>query len=137
MAQEGGCMCGNIRYTVEGEPVGTALCHCRDCRKISGSTYSSNAIYPEDGFKLVKGSPKKHVKTADGGNEITSFFCGDCGSTMWRDTASFAGNKVIKVGTLDDDNALKTHEPKIELFTPTRVPWVPEIPGAEQKQTMA
>ena len=51
-----------------------ALCHCRDCRKITGSTYSTNGIWPVDQFKLTQGTPKKHVKTADSGNTITSFF---------------------------------------------------------------
>lgn len=74
MAQQGGCVCENIRYSIEGEPVMNALCHCLDCRKISGSVYSTNAVYPEGGFKLLKGTPKQHTKTADGGNTITSHF---------------------------------------------------------------
>lgn len=67
-------MCGNVRYTLEGDAVKKALCHCLDCRKISGSTYSTNAIYPEQGFKFTKGTPKEHKKTADTGNVITSSF---------------------------------------------------------------
>merc|ERR1712032_1072585 len=58
MAQ-GGCMCGNVRYTVEGDPVMKALCHCVDCRKITGSTYSTNSIYPEGGFKVTQGTPRR------------------------------------------------------------------------------
>jgi hypothetical protein len=50
------------------------LCHCYDCRKISGSTYSSNSIYPEDKFKVTKGTPKEHKTKAAGGNEIISKF---------------------------------------------------------------
>jgi hypothetical protein len=50
------------------------LCHCTDCRKISGSTYSSNSLYSEDGFKVTKGTPKQHKTTADTGNEIISYF---------------------------------------------------------------
>jgi hypothetical protein len=50
------------------------LCHCTDCRKIGGSTYSSNSLFPADGFKVTKGTPKQHKKTADGGNEIVSNF---------------------------------------------------------------
>ncbi|KAJ4295627.1 hypothetical protein N0V90_007640 [Kalmusia sp. IMI 367209] len=136
MAQQGGCMCGNVRYTVEGEPAGKALCHCKDCRKITGSTYSTNAIFPDGQFKLAQGTPKQHVKTADTGNTITSFFCGDCGSTMWRETATFKGAKIVKVGTIDDANALADAKPAIELFAPQRVPWVQAVSGAEQKDAM-
>lgn len=74
MAQEGGCLCGNVRYSVEGEPITKALCHCSDCKKISGSTYSTNAIYPESGFKVLKGTPKEYTSTSDSGNKVTSYF---------------------------------------------------------------
>jgi hypothetical protein len=50
------------------------LCHCKDCRKITGSTYSTNAIYPESAFKLTSGKPKEHSTKADSGNHITSSF---------------------------------------------------------------
>ncbi|KAK3210132.1 hypothetical protein GRF29_44g1701472 [Pseudopithomyces chartarum] len=136
MAQQGGCVCGNIRFAIEGEPVAKALCHCRDCRKISGSAYSTNATWPENQFKLNQGTPKTHVKTADSGNTITSFFCGDCGSTMWRETAAFEGVKIVKVGTLDDDDALNAAKPANEFFISSRVSWLQAIPDAEQKETM-
>ncbi|KAF2243950.1 hypothetical protein BU26DRAFT_492860 [Trematosphaeria pertusa] len=136
MAQ-GGCMCGNVRYTIEGDPVMQALCHCVDCRKITGSTYSTNSIYPESGFKVTQGTTKTHSKTADGGNTITSHFCPDCGSTMWREGPSFPGLKIVKTGTLDDVNALANAKPGAELYAPTRVSWVAAVEGAEQKQGMS
>lgn len=50
------------------------LCHCTDCRKIGGSTYSTNGVYDADQFKVTKGTPKQHKKKADGGNDIISNF---------------------------------------------------------------
>ncbi|KAI1274678.1 Mss4-like protein [Xylaria sp. FL0933] len=133
---EGGCFCGKVRYSIEGEPVGKALCHCLDCRKITGSTYSTNIIIPGANFKLTSGTPKAIGKKADSGNEIVSYFCGDCGSTLYRDGKSFGDAKVVKVGTLDDIDALDEALPKVELFASHRVSWVKEVPGAAQKSTM-
>ncbi|MCJ1477154.1 hypothetical protein MMC13_005825, partial [Lambiella insularis] len=113
-----------------------AVCHCRDCQKISGSTYSTNTIVSEDGFKVTEGKLKSISKTADGGNTITSHFCGDCGSTLFRDGPTFPGMKVVKAGVLDDVDALEHAKPGAELFTTTRVSWVPEIAGAAQKPGM-
>ncbi|KAI1366857.1 Mss4-like protein [Xylaria arbuscula] len=135
--QEGGCFCGKVRYAIEGEPIGKALCHCLDCRKITGSTYSTNLIVAGPNFKLLSGSPKSIGKKADSGREIVSHFCGDCGSTLYRDGESFGDGKVVKVGTLDDISALDDAEPKIELFASHRVKWVAEVPGAAQKGTMS
>lgn len=94
-------------------------------------------IIKEDDFKVLSGNAKSISKIGGSGNTITSYFCGDCGSTMWRDGPSFPGLKVIKVGTLDDVDALAKAKPTVELFAPMRVDWVNEIPGATQKQTMS
>jgi len=132
----GSCFCGNVKIEYTGEPQGKALCHCLDCRKISGSTYSTNVIIPEEGFKVIAGTPKTISKTADSGNTITSHFCGDCGSTLFRDGKSFPGAKVVKAGVLDDHEALNDAKPALELFHPTRVNWVPETQGADQVKAM-
>ncbi|KAI2628539.1 Mss4-like protein [Hypoxylon sp. NC1633] len=136
MAKQGSCFCGSVRISYEGEPLVKALCHCTDCHKISGSTYSTNIIVPGAGFKLVSGTPKSISKIASSGKEITSYFCGDCGSTLWRDGASFGENKVIKVGVLDDPNALEEAKPAVELFSPGRISWVSEQPEAAQNTAM-
>jgi len=86
----GGCFCGNVRYEVQGESGGNVrgvvtilflllmrsqiLCHCLDCRKITGSAYSTNAVYSDEGFKVTKGTPKAHTVKGDSGNDVTSMF---------------------------------------------------------------
>ena len=44
---EGGCLCGNVRYTSEAEPLATVLCHCINCQKQSGGAYSLNIVLPK------------------------------------------------------------------------------------------
>ncbi|KAH8724999.1 Mss4-like protein [Phaeosphaeriaceae sp. PMI808] len=132
----GGCMCGNVTYEVQGDSGASILCHCYDCRKISGSTYSSNSLFSSEGFKVTKGTPKEHKKIADSGNEFTSSFCGDCGSTMWRAGSSFPGKLVIKAGTLDDTSIIDNYEVNAELFTKNRPAWVGTVEGAAQKECM-
>ncbi|KAI1816514.1 Mss4-like protein [Poronia punctata] len=133
---EGSCVCGKIRYSYEGEPSVKALCHCADCRKISGSAFSTNILVSAEGFKVLSGTPKEYHKIADSGKPIVSFFCGDCGSTMWRDAEVFGNNKIIKAGTLDDPDALNIHKPAAELYTQSRIKWVQEVEGAAQKIAM-
>lgn len=66
-----------------------ALCHCADCRKISGSAYSTNLFVDVAALNLVAGSPKLYSKPTDAGNTITSYFCGDCGGTLWRQSSGY------------------------------------------------
>nr|POE56422.1 putative glutathione-dependent formaldehyde-activating enzyme [Quercus suber] len=132
----GGCFCGKVRIEYTGEIQAKALCHCEDCKKITGSTYSTNIIVPGDGFSVTSGTPKTFSKQADSGNSITSHFCGDCGSTLFREGATFGPSKVIKVGIMDDVSALADAKPAVELFAPERVGWVSKVQGADQLKTM-
>lgn len=112
-----------------------ALCHCLDCRKITGSAFSTNLVVAEDGFSVTKGTPKSFPKTADSGKTITSFLCGTCGSTLWRESETYAGTKIIKAGTLDSAASLEEGaKPLVELFVVNRVPWLPAVTGTEQNQ---
>lgn len=103
---------------------------------MSGSAYSVNNVVSEEGFK-VTGSPKVFTKTADSDKEIHSYFCGDCGSTLYRDGGAFPGMKVVKVGVMDGGNDLDEAKPVAELYGPSRPSWLPAISGADQKQGMS
>ncbi|KAI1504742.1 Mss4-like protein [Biscogniauxia marginata] len=120
----GSCFCGNIRISYEGEPSVQALCYCIDCRKVTGSTYSTNLIVPDAEFRVLAGTPKRIAKIADSGHEIASHFCPDCGTTLWREGPAFPGSKIVKAGVLDDENALGELNPTVELFVSRRPGWV-------------
>ncbi|KAK5164881.1 uncharacterized protein LTR77_009545 [Saxophila tyrrhenica] len=133
---KGSCFCGACSIEYTGDVQAKALCHCKDCRKITGSTYSTNYIVDGEGFS-VKGSPKSIGKKGDDtGNTVTSYFCGDCGTTLYRDGATFGNSKVVKAGVLDDNNALEDAKPAVELYAPLRPSWVAAIGGADQKKNM-
>lgn len=110
------------------------LCHCNDCRKISGSSYSVNFLVPEAAFRVTAGTPKVFSKVADSGNTIASYICSDCGSMMWRESPNSGTNKVLKAGTLDDsDKIISSAVFDAEIFTRSRIEWVQPIAGASQR----
>lgn len=80
---------------------------------------------------MTKGAPKALPKKADSGKIITSNFCGDCGSTLWRESDTYAGLRIIKAGTLDGEDALESARPALELFTANRISWLPDIEGTQ------
>lgn len=102
---------------------------------MSGSAYSVNNFVSAEGFK-VTGNPKVFTKVADSNKEIHSYFCGDCGCTLYRD-GPVPGMKVVKVGVMDGANDLDDAKPAAELYGPSRPSWLPAISGADQKQGMS
>ena len=36
----GGCLCGKIRYTATADPVFQGVCHCSDCQRQTGTSFS-------------------------------------------------------------------------------------------------
>ncbi|KJK68762.1 Glutathione-dependent formaldehyde-activating enzyme [Aspergillus parasiticus SU-1] len=74
----GGCFCGNIRVEYNGEPIISALCHCYDCRKLTGTLFTYSFVVHKADLKIT-GNPKEVAKRADSGNHIKNYFCSDCG----------------------------------------------------------
>jgi hypothetical protein len=101
MANEGGCYCGNLRYSIEGDAMFKGQCHCRECQYISGGGVNYVMAVPEAGFVYTKGSPKGFTRS-DLDNPVTREFCGDCGTHILARTPAMAGALMLKVGTLDD-----------------------------------
>ena len=110
----GGCLCGAIRYEIEGEPIRIANCHCDDCRKATGSAYATNLFFKADQVTLVQGSPKRFDHTADSGNTMFKEFCDTCGSQVLGGGSQRPGVKSVKVGSIDDASFVK---PEANIFT--------------------
>ncbi|KAL1310603.1 hypothetical protein AAFC00_000878 [Neodothiora populina] len=132
---KGSCLCGKVTISYDADPAMKALCHCVDCRKMTGSAYSTNVVVPSETFK-VTGSPKVFTKVADSGNKAHSYFCGDCGCPLYRDSESFKGLLIVKAGCLDGEGALDAASPGAEMYAPERVSWQPEISGVQQLKAM-
>jgi len=60
----GSCLCGGVHFVVTGQPIRVGLCHCKDCRKASGSVYSAFAIWPRDAFETSGAVPHEVLPVA-------------------------------------------------------------------------
>jgi hypothetical protein len=78
MKREGGCLCGAVRYAVEGEPRETVHCHCRMCQQFSGAAFITWATFPKSALAYTKGEPAVYPSSEYGQRE----FCGACGSSL-------------------------------------------------------
>ena len=121
MAQmTGGCLCGKVRYTINADPVFTGVCHCRNCQKQAGTSFSIVVGVPAAAFS-VTGEMKTYHDKGDSGKAVGRNFCPNCGSPILSEVEVMPGVAIIKAGTLDDTSTLK---PGMEIYCDSAQSWV-------------
>lgn len=81
-------------------------------------------------------SPCSYVLTiiGDSGKTVTYTFCSTCPNIVTVDAEGLPGIKIIKAGTCDDEELLRSTVPQQEIYTKNRYPWVEPCRMAEQKE---
>ena len=119
VTRTGHCLCGNVRYSVLGDPIIVAHCHCDDCQRLTGAGHSTGAMYSESQLAL-EGRTSEFKLTSEAGNEVTRVFCPLCGSPILGKNTGMGGFVTISLGTMDDSNGL---EPGVVVFSRNRKSW--------------
>ena len=97
----GSCVCGAVRYTVDGPLRAVTACHCTQCRKETGSFYLSTQAADAD----LDIAPSLALKWFRSSNFARRGFCGTCGSNLfWK--ADGSDRTSITAGTLDGATGL-------------------------------
>lgn len=100
---EGGCLCGDVRYHVNGPLRPVVACYCRQCQKTSGNFVAATAA--RRGDLQLTGS--QNLTWFQSSERARRAFCANCGSSLFWDCAD--NDQVsIMAGTLDDPNGLET-----------------------------
>jgi hypothetical protein len=117
MTRTGGCHCGAIRYSAEGEPEHHALCHCADCRRWAGAPMVGWIAFREERV-AVTGTPATYASSEHGRRD----FCAACGTGLfYRNAAALPGLVDIQSGTLD---APEADAPGAHIMVKERLPWM-------------
>ena len=119
----GGCLCGAVRFEVDGPLRDVVVCHCSLCRR-NGSNAGAYTSIARDGLKLL----------ADGGlavyvdvNGRERSFCRSCGSTLfWAEPGT--DEISIAAGALDG-NGLRT---VAHIFVASAADWEIVPPGVRR-----
>ncbi len=129
MTYTGQCLCGAIRYQLEGEPKTSALCHCSDCRRSAGAPVVAWSMFPESALSILKGEPK----TINSSGTAMRSFCPDCGSGLfYRNAVVLPGIVDVQTATLDNPELLP---PAVQIQVAERITWMNhmhELPAFER-----
>nr|CAA6812719.1 MAG: Gfa-like protein [uncultured Thiotrichaceae bacterium] len=115
---KGSCLCGKVNFTLVGGFKQFHLCHCQQCRKITGSAHASNLFTSLENIEWTAG--KELVKTFDHpDNNFRKVFCSECGSGLPYESRRVPA-LVVPAGSLDDEPGM---EPMDHVFWAERTEW--------------
>jgi hypothetical protein len=133
MQIEGSCHCGRISFTAQVDPARVMVCHCSDCQVMSGSPFRAVVPAAIEDF-VLRGEPKRYIKTADSGNRRAQVFCGDCGTPLFATAPENATQVIIRTGCVKQRATLV---PKAQIWQHSALPWihaVQAVPGSPEAQ---
>ena len=77
----GGCLCGAVRFEIDGALGPITCCHCSLCRRASGSAFVAAASVDAGYFRVVKGQDALGEYESSPQNRRA--FCTRCGSQLF------------------------------------------------------
>jgi hypothetical protein len=78
---KGSCLCGAVRFEVEGELEGPDACHCTQCRRQSGHYFASTNVR-RDALRIEGGENVTWFRSSE---KVRRGFCATCGSVLFWD----------------------------------------------------
>ncbi len=115
---KGGCLCGLVTFEVVDEFKQFHLCHCTQCRKITGSAHASNLFIEPSALTWTCGEDK--LKRFDyPGRGFTKVFCTECGSGLPFLTQS-GKYIIVPAGSLDGTPSLAAQD---NIFCSEKAAW--------------
>ena len=95
----GSCLCGAVRYEIQGAVERTSKCWCTMCQKQHGAAFGPYANVASDALKFVQG--REFITRYRSSPGVERTFCTVCGSNLsWQ--AELERERVaVTLGTFD------------------------------------
>lgn len=114
----GSCLCGAVRFEIDGPLAAIQLCHCSQCRRASGSAFAANMPVDAADFRVVRGEATLKAYESSPGKERV--FCGGCGSPVISRLTADPTKVRVRAGLLDAPVAAR---PVFHFLTDSKADW--------------
>lgn len=75
------CLCGLFEVSVDGHFGNVRYCHCKQCRRKTGTAFTANAKINKSQFSLI--GPNELVTEFEHKPGLYNAFCSKCGSPLY------------------------------------------------------
>jgi hypothetical protein len=115
---EGSCLCGAVRYRVEGELGPLGACHCKRCQKANGTAFCAVTPIQTREFRLLGG--QEALTEFESSPGVFRVFCRNCGSPLYSRRSATPELLRLRVGTLETQ---PSGPPSLHIFVASKAPW--------------
>jgi hypothetical protein len=123
--KSGSCLCGAVRFTIDGAISGVVTCHCKMCRQWHGAP----GPYANAAWASLRFAPGDALAWYASSDFARRGFCRDCGSSLfWR--RNDGAEVSIAAGALDDPTGLAA---EAHIFVADQGDWYEIADGLPQK----
>lgn len=113
----GRCLCGDVQFTVAGDPIYVFHCHCEECRRNMGAAVATFAGFRVKGiFRWTDKVPTAFC-SAPG---VRRSFCNRCGTPMAYEADRYPDEIHLSISAFDDPGSLP---PEFHVHTKHRIAW--------------
>lgn len=112
----GGCLCGALRYRLDGALIDTGYCHCRLCQRASGAPVVAWCTIETGGFAWTLGNPRVYRSSDLYQRES----CAVCGTQLVFRRSVDPRYVDITIASLDAPAELA---PEYHIWRMSRLPW--------------
>jgi hypothetical protein len=123
----GRCLCGKIRYEISEPPLAMMYCHCRECRRATGSSLNTSIFVRREHFRVVAGEALVSAHETSPGN--LRHFCSGCGSPLFKRFPDPPDLITVRAGTLEGDPGIR---PSGHIWVSEKAPWFEIADGLPQ-----
>jgi len=123
----GSCLCGDVKFEVDGRLEPIQVCHCQQCRKAHGTPFSTNIPVETAMFRIVKG--ERSLAQYESSPGTSRMFCRTCGSPVYSAKEASPGTIYVRAGTLNEALGVR---PVAHFHTASKCNWWPIADGLPQ-----
>lgn len=113
----GQCLCGGVRFTIDGELEAVQICHCQQCRRAQGTPFASNVPVSTTVFALQGEQLLSAFESSPGKQRV---FCSRCGSPLYSRRADLPGVLRIRAGLINEP---LRNGPVAHFYTGSKCNW--------------
>ena len=105
-AYTGRCACERVTLRIDGKPLATRQCWCRQCQQIASGGPTNNAMFRTEDVTIT-GDVASASWQANSGNSLTFSFCPACGTQIYAQSSARPHIMTMRLGAIDVPHDLK------------------------------